>query len=138
MYNIRWDSHCAETIPQPEARSFTFGSTSLGSVRRHAGRIDSVNQMRFKSRINAMSFFRSVSEYSGCFIISWIWRFSGRLWSSSIKDNYFQENAVSIRLGQYDWLQMRFKWSSPFLIEPQLVNDYLSHNELRLARKNQI
>lgn len=61
-----------EVFPHPVTIRFKLEFTSSRSVCRQAGRINLVNQIRSTSRINAISFLFSLSEYFGCLIISYI------------------------------------------------------------------
>lgn len=56
-------------VPQPVTINFTVESKSFESVCKHAGITLSVN-VRFFTRIKAMSFALVRDEYSGCTIIS--------------------------------------------------------------------
>lgn len=81
----------AEVVPQPVMINSTFGDTSVMSVLKQAGRINSVNSIDPSTRIKAISLTFVNEEYFGCLINVSIFRSNGSF-SSSFENNVICHN----------------------------------------------
>lgn len=115
---LRWrlDLRPAVTVPHPVTTRSTFGLISLTSVCRQAGKMLSLNQIRFANRINAMSLAFLVTEYSGWRMTSY-WVF-----------NKFKWNHSSFFFSKADL------WSLVLLLLLLLFGDWLESSRVHLLR----